>query len=243
MNRIIVRCPTEIDYQRLKAQLDAEQIPNRGQELDSRIFPVGIEGRYFGEIFIPGAYRDHVDILLQQIGSGSFSMFIEQIPDEGLPIETQKTNYYKFMAWVMTGTTLVASILAFKYWKQSQLGINPNYRYEWSLDNSRCNLIDKKTEAIFTTYLDANWDNNSEKVTTYWPDGSISSVYTDTDENGYFELSEAYAKDGKRSNMVIDLNGDGDFDYSETYLENNEVIQFSDTNGNGMWEIVKGPRK
>jgi hypothetical protein len=243
MNLIHVRCQTEIDYQRLIAFFETEQIPHRGQELDSKVFPVGNEGRYFGEITIPGAYQDQVQTLLQEIGFESFSIFIEQSPEQWRSQKPQKVNFTKFMAWAMTATTLVTSVLAVKYWRQAQLRINPNFRYEWSLDNTRYHQVDKKTDAIITTFSDANWNNNFESITSYWTDGSISNVATDKDENGYFELSEAYAKDGKRSNMVIDLDGDGDFDYSETYLDNNEVIRFTDSDKNGRWEIASKPLK
>lgn len=240
MNRIHVRCKTEIDYHRLKSCLEAEQIPHHGRELDSKIFPTGAFEGCFGEITVVSERHDQVQKLIQALGPESYSVITETITAQGSP---KKVRSYKVFAWTMTATTLIASVLAFKYWDQSQQGINPNFTWEWGWDNSKYHLMDKKTGVLVNTFLDANWNDNPELIYSYWPDGSVSSILTDKDENGYYELTEAFAKDGKKSNMEVDLDGDGDYDYSETYLDNNEVIRFTDSDKNGRWEIASKPIK
>ncbi len=132
---------------------------------------------------------------------------------------------------------IIMTLLFFRYYYISERGsIDKNYTYTWSYSNQIMYAVHKGRDHVEDIYYDKNYDNNFEKVESYFNETRISESF-DNNEDGFFEEVKLYDLAGRPSGGYFDTNKDGLFDRMKIVLENNEELLLVDSNNNGRYEL------
>lgn len=140
---------------------------------------------------------------------------------------------------ILSLTTIVLGFLYFQKYKESKyLMDSKNFTFEWNNDQEILFSHWKNNNKFANQFIDKNYDNNYEMITTHDIYGNLNVSSYDLNENGVIEKTITYNAYGKEIGSCLDKNEDGAFDEFTIILENKNQLNFIDLNNNGQYDKV-----
>ena len=148
-------------------------------------------------------------------------------------------NLSKIVIIILSITTTLFGFLYYQENKENNyLMDSRNFKFEWNKDQEVLFSYWKNNNKFANQFIDKNYDNNYEMITTHDIYGNLSVSSYDLNENGVIEKTVNYNSYGKVIGSCLDKNEDGAFDEFNLILENNNELQFIDLNNNGQYNKV-----
>lgn len=228
MNKRIIEVESYQEAKDLKQYLELNFIPcSIGQHTPNAIIDADEKTIYY--VSFPSEYSDKYEKAKQK-----------NVPSKVFRIEEVFSTHKSFIAkYFLILYSLIVSLFCLKFYYSSNHGnFEKNFKTEWSLDNKTFNVIRKKTNKLFSSYKDRNFDRNWEKVYQFHKGIKISEAI-DSNENGIYEEFLEFDLNGNNISRHIDFDQDGLTDTVKMFLENNIRLTLIDQDKNGHLELFK----
>ena len=222
MKERIISIDDRIEWLKVKALLEENNIPYREKGVSDSTFP---------SLTNDGL----IEIVISEDFSDSFFRLVEkEYPSRTQEVKEKKVNISRILLWVYA---IVMTGLFWKYYDLNRKNSDDkNFTYEWSFDNVSLVSKEKRTGKVSAVYIDANFNNNYEKIESY-THGKLTVESFDRNEDGFIDKEIIWGLNGKLSAIYLDTDYDRIFEESLTILENGDTLKFKDRNKNGIVEL------